>query len=154
MGTAPLIIRRTVRWGECDPAGIVFTPRFLDYVISAYECFISLMLGAPLHGAKGALGVDFPARAAELDFRSPLALEDRFDMEVRVGALRSRSYDLHYRATHVSGSGKPGSVAFLARLSPVTVDPRTRAAVTLPPSLRDAIAAYAAAHPHVPETRT
>ena len=148
VSTAPLVIRRTVRWGECDPAGIVYTPRFLDYVVSAYEGFVSLMLGAPLHGAKAALGVDFPARAATLDFRRPLALEDRFDMALRVGALRRRSYDLHIRATP---PGQPGTVAFLARISPVTVYPRSRAAVALPPALRAAIAAYAAAHPLTPE---
>lgn len=152
VSTRPLVIRRVVRWGECDPAGIVYTPRFLDYVVSAYEGFVSLMLDAPLHGAKAVLGVDFPARAVSLDFRSPLALEQSFDMLLRVGDLRRRSYDLHVRASRVLPGGGPGPLAFLARLTPVTVDPATRAAVALPVALRAAIAAYAAAHPHEPET--
>lgn len=151
ISTAPLVIRRTVRWGECDPAGIVYTPRFLDYAVSAYEGFVSLMLGAPLHGAKGALGVDFPARAVTLDFRSPLALEDRFDLTLHVSALRSRSYDLSMTAQRLDAEGRPVALAFLARLTPVTVDPQTRAAVALPARLRDAIAAYAASHPPAKE---
>lgn len=153
VSTAPLVIRRTVRWGECDPAGIVYTPRFLDYAVSAYEGFVSLMLGGPLHGAKKSLGVDFPARAVELDFRSPLALEARFDMELRIGALRTRSYDLHIRATRLNEDGTSGPLAFLARLTPVTVDPATRTAVAVPTTLHNAIAAYAATHPYDPETR-
>ena len=24
---APVIVRRRVKWGECDPAGVVYTPR-------------------------------------------------------------------------------------------------------------------------------
>ena len=31
----PLTVRRRVRWGECDPAGVVYTATFADYAISA-----------------------------------------------------------------------------------------------------------------------
>ncbi|MCE8018739.1 thioesterase [Halomonas sp. MCCC 1A11036] len=145
IGDAPLIIRRVVRWGDCDPAGIVYTPRFLDYTISAHEAFISLMLGGPLHSAKSGLGVRFPVRGVELDFRSPLPVDTQFDMEVRVGEIRSRTFDLHVTATRVTVE-HPGPVAFLARISPVTVDGASWSAVPLPDALRARIAAYADAH--------
>lgn len=35
----PLVIRRRVKWGDCDPAGVVYTPMFSEYVISAAELF-------------------------------------------------------------------------------------------------------------------
>ncbi|NIC05334.1 acyl-CoA thioesterase [Billgrantia bachuensis] len=146
IGDAPLIIRRVVRWGDCDPAGIVYTPRFLDYTISAYEAFIGLMLGGPLHSTKANLGVNFPVRGVELDFHSPLPVDTQFDMEVRVGEIRSRTFDLHVTATRVAAE-HPGPVAFLARISPVTVDAANWSAVPLPDVLRSRITAYADAYP-------
>ncbi|MCB1394958.1 MAG: acyl-CoA thioesterase [Rhodobacter sp.] len=146
-GTAPLVIRRTVRWGDCDPAGIVYTPRFLDFAVSAYEGFLGQMLGGDLHHAKRALGVDFPVRGVELDFRAPLAVEDRFDMVLQVGEIRSRSFDLHIAARRAD-DGRP---AFRARLSPVVVDLTSRQAVPLPSPLQHRAAAYARAHPFTTE---
>ena len=35
----PLVVRRRVKWGECDPAGVVYTVSFSEYVISAAELF-------------------------------------------------------------------------------------------------------------------
>ena len=146
---APLVIRRVVRWGECDPAGIVYTPRFLDYCVTAYEAFLGQMLGGPLHATKHAMGVDFPFRGAELDFRSPLPLDAAFTMEVRVGDIRTRTFDLHVTARHVVAEGKrKGPIAFVARLTPVVVDPETRSAVALPKTLKDRVSDYAARHPH------
>jgi len=147
---APFTLRRVVRWGDCDPAGIVYTPRFLDYVVSGYEGFISHLLGAPLHGAKEVLGVDFPARGVELDFRVPLELESSFDLELRLGCVRTRSFDLHAKAIKII-AGQRGPVAFLARISPITIDPITRQAVSLPASLRTSLLAYSEEHSHIPE---
>lgn len=148
----PLVIRRVVRWGECDPAGIAYTPRFLDYVVSAHEAFASLMLGGPIHQLKSTVGVDFPVRGVEIDFRSTLPLDAQFEMEIRVGEIRSRSFDLHIVAHKVEAEGKrKGPVAFVARISPVTVDRATRAAAAIPEDLKGRIAAYAAAHPRKTE---
>ncbi|WP_299847753.1 thioesterase family protein [uncultured Paracoccus sp.] len=144
----PLVIRRVVRWGDCDPAGVAYTPRFLDYVVTAHEVFISMMLGGPIHLLKDGLSVDFPVRGVEIDFRSTLPLDAQFDMEVRVGEIRSRTFDLLIRARKVESEGKrQGPLAFTARITPVTVDRHSRAAVALPEQLKSRVAAYAAAHP-------
>lgn len=149
---APLILRRVVRWGDCDPAGIAYTPRFLDYVVSVHEAFIGLMLGGPIHMLKDELSVDFPVRGVEIDFRSTLPLDCQFDMIVQVGEIRSRTFDIHIRAFKVEAEGKRrGDLAFVARISPVTVDHATRAAVALPEKLKTRVAAYATAHPRPEE---
>lgn len=151
IGESPLIVRRVVRWGDCDPAGIVYTPRFLDYTVSAYEAFIGLMLGGPLHSTETS-GVSFPVRGVELDFCSPLPVDAQFDMEIRVGEIRSRTFDLHVTATRVATPLQPRQVAFRARITPVTVDGTRWTAVPLPDALRLRIAAYADAHPLHSET--
>src|SRR5439155_20898499 len=33
IGTTPVVIRRRVKWGDCDPAGVVYTVTFGEYVI-------------------------------------------------------------------------------------------------------------------------
>ena len=35
--TRPFTVMRTVRWGDCDPAGIIYTPRVLDYAMEILE---------------------------------------------------------------------------------------------------------------------
>lgn len=148
----PLIIRRVVRWGDCDAAGVVYTPRFLDYVVSAHEAFVSLLLGGPIHTMKGPLGVDFPVRGVEIDFRSRLPLDSQFDMEVRIGEVRTHTFDLHVVARFVLSEGKrQGPETFRARISPVTIDRVTKKAVPLPDEFRRRVQIYAAAHPHTPE---
>lgn len=148
----PLVIRRVVRWGDCDPAGVAYTPRFLDYVVSAHEALISLMLGGPIHTMKEAAGVDFPVRGVEIDFRARLPLDSQFDMEVRIGEIRSRTFDIHVVARIAAAEGKrEGPVTFVARISPVTIDHFSRAAVPLPAPFRARLEIYAAAHPYKPE---
>ncbi len=95
ISTEPLTIRRVVRWSECDPAGVAFTPKFLEYAVSAQEALISLLLGGKIHTRKRELGIDFPMRGAELDFRSPLHLDATFEMIVTVLELRSRAVTWH-----------------------------------------------------------
>ncbi len=32
LADTPFVVRRRVKWGECDPAGVVYTPSFSEYV--------------------------------------------------------------------------------------------------------------------------
>ena len=38
---------RVIKWGECDPAGIVYTPRILDYAMETVEAWYRDVLGVP-----------------------------------------------------------------------------------------------------------
>lgn len=130
---APPKIRRAVRRGECDPVGIVHTPRFPDCCVSAYEAFLGQMLDRPLRATIHALGADFPDRGVELDFRSPLPLETSFTMEARVGEIGTRTFDLRIVARHVAADCKrAGPVAFLVRLTPVVVNLEASAGIVSP----------------------
>lgn len=144
---APLILRRAVRWGECDPAGIVYTPRYTDYIVSAYQAFIGLMLGRSMHSAEHPSPVGFPVRGIELDFRQPMPVDTRFDMEVRVGDVRARTFDLHITAWTLDNDGERRQLpAFLARITSITIDKAKFESVALPDTFRSKIAAYAEAH--------
>ncbi|MBS7707775.1 acyl-CoA thioesterase [Chelatococcus asaccharovorans] len=137
--TRPVTVRRRVRWGECDPAGVVYTARFSDYALSGFEYLISHLLGAPMHQALDGAGWGLPMKALNLTFHRSLWPGEWFDMQMRVGALRTRTFDLALEARHVE-SGEP---CFSAALTPIVIEPATRRACAIPQALRERLEAYA-----------
>ncbi len=87
VSTVPYVQRRIVQWGECDPAGIVYTPRFLDFVLEAMEGWQRQVLGVDWTKLNSELAMGMPVVHAELDFHSPLRGGDELDLEVTVARL-------------------------------------------------------------------
>ena len=133
----PLTVRRRVRWGECDPAGVVYTAVFADYVISAAELFYGALFGTTPQQAKSTLGFGTPSRALSFDFLSSLRPDEEFDMTVHVADVRQRTYVLEIVAT--TPSGEP---VFNARLTPVCVARPERRSIDIPPDFRQALLDY------------
>jgi acyl-CoA thioesterase FadM len=140
IGETPLVIRRRVKWGDCDPAGVVYTVTFSEYVISAAELFYGSVFGTTPQRAKDEFGFGTPTRALEFDFRSSLRPDDEFDMTVTVGDIRSRTYVLHI-AAHTPG----GEDVFRAALTPICVARGERRAIEIPVPFRTALEQYRAA---------
>lgn len=134
----PFAVRRRVKWGECDPAGVVYTPNFSEYVISAAELFYGHLFDGRPQQIKDELGFGTPTRALTLDFRRSLWPDDSFDIAVTVEAINTRTYTLVMTARMSEG----GDTAFVARLTPICVRRGTRDAITLPASLRNALEHY------------
>lgn len=137
---APLVVRRRVRWGECDPAGVVYTATFADYVISAAELFYGVLFDTTPQRAKSEQGFGTPSRALSFDFRRSLRPDDVFEIAVIVGAIKERTYVLDMTA-----STPEGDVVFTAQLTPVCVARDERRSIPIPASFRDALELYQAA---------
>lgn len=135
--TQPFTIRRTVKWGDCDPAGVVYTVVFGEYVISAAELFYRHILGEGPQHAKDRHGFGTPTRALAFDFQSSLRPDDEFDIEVSVEEIRSRTYTLL-----MHGRTLAGATVFIARLTPICVVRGERRAIPVPPVLKEALLAY------------
>ena len=122
----PFIVRRRVRWSDCDPAGVVFTGRFTDYVLDAVGLFFAELAQGDAAAWREALGVDTPCKAMALEFHHALWPEDEFEMLLDVPAVREHSYDIRIRATQPGGTR-----IFTATFSPICIarDERVRAAV-------------------------
>ena len=114
---SPLTIRRRARWGDCDPAGVVYTPRFTEYMVSAYETLIGLIFAGPPHLAMRASGISLPIKACSVVFHRSLWLEQEFEIVVVVGNIRSRTFDLVQEARDLEGQ-----TIFSGVLSPICVD--------------------------------
>lgn len=139
LSETPFIVRRAVRWADCDPAGVVFTGRFTDYLLGAVALFSQYMAG---YAAKplGALhGVDTPCKGMEFEFIGTLWPHDVIDIRCVVGQIRKRSYDIDCVAA------KPdGSPVFKARFSPICVRMDARVGTDIPDSLRQTLDRYTA----------
>ena len=138
-GTTPFIVRRRVKWGDCDPAGVVYTVTFGEYVLSAAELFYGHLFNGTPQRIKDAHGFGTPTRALAFDFQASLWPDEEFDMRVTVEEVRTRTYTLR-----IAGSAR-GEPAFDARLTPICVARGERRAIAVPDSLRDALLSYQAA---------
>ena len=123
----PLTVRRRVKWGECDPAGVVYTATFADYVIGAAELFYGALLGDTPQHAKNSLGFGTPSRALSFDFIRSLRPDEVFDMTVRVADINQRTYVLDIAATNAQAEA-----VFNARLTPVCVARPERRSIEIP----------------------
>lgn len=128
--TCPLTVRRRVLWGECDPAGVVYTPRFAEYAASARDYWMRHIAGYADRPAPGIAQVVFPMRAMQFDFRGMLRPDDHFNMVVTLAEVRTRSFSLQIAATNETGQD-----VFVAQLSHVAFDQAIDKAVTLPEPL-------------------
>lgn len=90
------------RFGDCDPAGIVYFPRFFDWFHQAMEAWFGACLDLAYHDLLKTRGL--PAVHTEADFKAPVRFGDRVDIELRVGRIGGSSIVLNYRVVgHDSG---------------------------------------------------
>ena len=86
-----------VEWGHCDPAGIVFHPRYLE-IFDACAALLfqqaSGMTKAAMLAHHGAAGI--PVVQAGAKFTTPCSYGDMIRIETRVEAFRRSSFDLRH----------------------------------------------------------
>lgn len=128
----PFVVRRTVKWTECDPAGVVYTGKFVDYVTSAQRLFLTAIAGKPLRAAVAEWQADFPAKAVSFVFDRALWPDDAFDTTVSVSKIGNSTFETNFAATAVA----TGEHCFSARLTTICIFPTERRGVRVPDALR------------------
>ena len=96
---AGFVYETEITFGECDPAGILYYPRYFDLFHRAMEAWFESGLGLRYVDLVQGGGVGFPAVHTEADFAHPSRFGDvlcvRQDL-VRVGA-RSLTFEYEVR---------------------------------------------------------
>ena len=133
----PVTIRRRVKWGDCDPAGVVYTPRFAEYIAVDLRVFLEVLLEGPLGERCAELGFDVPAKALSIEFKSSLRPDQVFLSTVLVGELRTRTYDLHFDARDLSGRA-----IYIAKFTAICVHHHVRESRAIPAELRSRLEQY------------
>lgn len=91
--------RRTIaiEFGHCDPAGIVFYPRYAEMVNSMVENFFQDEVGYSFARMIDE-GHGLPTARLEIDFRKPARLGERLDWTLQVAHLGRTSARFRIRA--------------------------------------------------------
>jgi len=91
---------RTVRieWGDCDPAGIVFYPRYFAMFDHSTTLLIERTLGMSKHQLQAAYAfVGYPMVESRARFLLPTRFGDDVVIETSVADVRRSSFDLTHR---------------------------------------------------------
>ena len=137
---SPFVLRRRVRWSECDPAGVVFAGQFSIYTYNAVEVFLDQVFDEPWIPAAKALGVDTPSKAVSLVFRRALWPLELFDMHVSVKEVRNSTMVFELHATTDAGEA-----VYDAEIAMIAIKWEPRRAVPVPDEMRARLMAHRAA---------
>ena len=99
----PFAVERTVTWGECDAAGIIYMPRVFDHAVEAVEAFYREVLEASWIDLNWRRGMGAPFVRAECDFIRAPACDDRIRLEVRIARVGRSS--VTYEVTALGADG-------------------------------------------------
>src|SRR3954468_19247768 len=128
----PFTTRITVRFGDCDPAGLVYYPVLFHYCHAAMEEFFAARCGVEYARLVAAERVGFPTVNASAEFFEPLVYGDVAEVEVWVSRVGSSSVTFEYRLRRARDSRLCAS----ATLVQVSMSLDTRRAVPVPEHLR------------------
>ncbi|MDB5729629.1 MAG: hypothetical protein JWQ00_2834 [Noviherbaspirillum sp.] len=134
---APFATAFKVRFADCDLAGIVFYPRYIEMFNAVVEDWSADGLGVPFRALHLEHGLGFPTVHLETDFRMPSELGDMLRAELAVEKIGGASFTI---AIRLLGPGNEERVR--AKLVLATMDLKTRRAVQIPEPLRGRIAAF------------
>jgi 4-hydroxybenzoyl-CoA thioesterase len=127
-----------VRFSHCDPAGIVYFPRFFDMAHAAMEDWFTHGLGHDHSELLTVRRIGTPTVHIECDFRKPYRMGETLRYEVRVTRMGNASLDLAY-------SGKKDGVEhLLIRQTICFISLDDGRPIPIPDDLRPAIAEYLA----------
>lgn len=86
-----------IRFRHCDPAGIVFYPRFFEMMNDTVEAFFAQRLDFPF--SEMHLNAGIPTAQIAAQFQAPSRLGDVLDITLTCMRLGRSSLDLRYDAT-------------------------------------------------------
>lgn len=129
--SSTITINRKVLFGDCDPEGIVYTPRFSYFAVEAIHEALNVWLKGP--GLRTLLGFNIlpPARAFSLEFLHPVTWDDELAMQVSVASIGEHSFSFL-----IEGFITKDIKAFTANLTHVCISPETKKVVHVPEKLR------------------
>jgi len=129
----PFVVRREVRWGDCDPAGVVYTGKYTDYLLGAVALYTEFLGQGRRLGEVH--GVGTPCKAMSFEFLGTLWPGDIIDIKCSIGEIRTKSFDIHIFARRPDASD-----VFKGVFSPICVFQDRRQGTQIPDTLREVLA--------------
>ena len=124
--------RLRVRYGECDPQGVVYFARYADYVDIGMTELWRARIGP--YGEMVEAGSDMVVAELLLRYRSPARFDEEIDVVIVVERLGETSLTCAWRIE------REGGVLVEGTIRQVCIDPETKTKKPLPADVRAALA--------------
>ena len=144
-----------VSFKHCDPAGIVFYPRYVEMLNDVVEHWFRHGLGCDFLTLHGSRGMAVPVANLEVDFKVPSVLGDTLLCQLTVQHVGKSS--LHLRIDVLgNGLSTEAQIRLSAKLTLVFVGMEEKRPIAIPSDLREAIGMYfvGPGMPDIPRSRT
>lgn len=128
----------TIRFGQCDPAGIVYTPVYFDLFNVAVEDWYLAALGIDYYALIREARVGVGYGHASADFLRPCTMGDVLEFAIVIARIGNASFELTLHGF------KGRDEAVRGRLVVVTTSLASHTAIAIPAALRQALEAYRA----------
>lgn len=126
-----------VRFRHCDPAGIVFYPRYFEMINDFVEEWFDKALGHSFHRLLTDMHLGIPTASIQCDFTAPSRWHDVLRQELTLRRIGGSSINFDVRFV-----GKAdGSQRLAANATLVFVDVESVRPAPMPPALRERMAA-------------
>jgi 4-hydroxybenzoyl-CoA thioesterase len=101
-----LTVRVQVGWGDCDPAGIVFYPRFYAWMDNVSHV-LAREMGIPREAmiAPGAELLGFPVVGTQAQYVAPARIDDLLEVRTRVARIGRTSLSLRHEIVRIEADG-------------------------------------------------
>ena len=135
---------RVLRFGDCDPAGIAYYPRYFDLLNSVVEDWWGAM-GLPWKVLFGERRIGLPTVRFQVEFRAPAFLGDELLFSLAVKRIGSKSVDLDHVVQ------REGTTLWQASQILVATSLDTHRSIAWPDDIRAALVSFQEApHAHYP----
>ena len=124
----PFSTRIKVRFGDVDPAGLVYYPRIFHYLHVAMEEFFAARCGIGYEKLMADERIGFPTVNVRAEFFAPLVYGDEAEVEVFVSHVGQSSATFEYNVRRV----RDGEICSRATHVQAAMDLDSRRAIPIP----------------------
>ena len=100
----PFRTSRVVLFGDCDPGGVIYSPRVAHFVVEAGLAFLSHALEGPAARRLFSMNILPPARALSIEFLHPMVWDETIEIEVSAERIGEHSFTLLVSASNAEAT--------------------------------------------------
>jgi len=134
----PYVSETRVRFRHCDPAGIVFYPRYFEMINDFVEEWFDQALDHSFHRLLTDMGLGIPTASIQCDFTAPSRWNDTLRQELTLRRIGGSSINFDVRFVGQDDERQ----RLTANATLVFVDVRSVRPAPMPQALRERMAAY------------
>ena len=133
----PIVVQERVRWGDCDPLGIIYYGTYIRFFeVAENEMFRAA--GLPYHVLRVERQVQLPRKAFQVEFHSPAEMDELMEIRVGVSRIGETSITMRFEAYRASDLRHRAS----ATVTVVSVEKESITKRPLPQFVKDALRPY------------